>query len=105
MYKHRGNSVKTTGEPKAIRDIVDELYRLYGMKGVQDEHRALETWDIVVGDTIAKMTEIERIVNGILYVKVQNPSWRNELRFRKAHISKRLNEAIGKNMVKDIVFK
>lgn len=97
--------MKTTGEPKTIKDIVDELYRMYGMKRVHDEHRALDKWNTVVGETIAKMTEIERIVNGILYVKVQNPSWRNELQFRKAHISKRLNEAIGRDMVKDIVFK
>ena len=75
------------------------------MKGAQEEHRALKVWQNVVGETIAKMTEVEKFVKGILYVRVLSPSWRNELSFRKKNIIGRLNEAVGKSMVKDIVFK
>ena len=91
--------------PRLFSFIVDEVYSLYGMKGVQEEHRALKIWQEVVGETIAKITRVEKFVRGILYVRVHNPSWRNELSFRKKNIISRLNEAVGKSMVKDIIFK
>lgn len=97
--------MKTSRFPRKLDDIVDEVYAVYGMKGVQEEHKALKVWQHVVGETIAKMTEVEKFVRGILYVRVHNPSWRNELSFRKKNIIGRLNEAIGKVLVKDIVFK
>lgn len=97
--------MKKSRTPRKFNDIVDEVYAVYGMKGAQEEHRALKVWQNVVGETIAKMTEVEKFVKGILYVKVLSPSWRNELSFRKKNIIGRLNEAVGKSMVKDIVFK
>lgn len=97
--------MKKSRTPRKFNDIVDEVYAVYGMKGAQEEHRALKVWQNVVGETIAKMTEVEKFVKGILYVRVLSPSWRNELSFRKRNIIGRLNEAVGKSMVKDIVFK
>ncbi len=97
--------MKKSRTPRKFNDIVDEVYAVYGMKGAQEEHRALKVWQNVVGETIAKMTEVEKFVKGILYVRVLSPSWRNELSFRKKNIIGRLNEAVGKSMVKDIVFK
>ena len=97
--------MKKSRTPRKFNDIVDEVYAVYGMKGAQEEHRALKVWQNVVGETIAKMTEVEKFVKGILYVRVLSPSWRNELFFRKKNIIGRLNEAMGKSMVKDIVFK
>ncbi|MCG8341630.1 MAG: DUF721 domain-containing protein, partial [Chlorobiales bacterium] len=96
--------MKKSRTPRKFNDIVDEVYAVYGMKGAQEEHRALKVWQNVVGETIAKMTEVEKFVKGILYVRVLSPSWRNELSFRKRNIIGRLNEAVGKSMVKDIVF-
>ncbi len=97
--------MKTSRVPRKFNDIVDEVYALYGMKGAQEEHRALKVWEYVVGETIAMMTDIEKFAGGILYVRVHNASWRNELSFRKKNIIGRLNEALGKVLVKDIVFK
>ncbi|WP_294344394.1 DUF721 domain-containing protein [Prosthecochloris sp.] len=97
--------MKKTRSPRKFNDIVDEVYSIYGMKGAQEEHHALKVWHNVVGETIARITKVEKFVKGILYVRVLNPSWRNELSFRKKNIVGRLNETIGKVMVKDIVFK
>ncbi|MCG8344147.1 MAG: DUF721 domain-containing protein [Chlorobiales bacterium] len=97
--------MKLSKTPKKFSNIVDEVYAIYGMKGAKEEHHALKVWQNVVGETIAKMTEVEKFVRGILYVRVHNPSWRNELSFRKKNIIGKLNEAVGKAMVKDIVFK
>lgn len=97
--------MRKSGTPRKFDDIVDEVYAIYGMKGAQEEHRALKVWEDVVGETIAKITNIEKFVRGVLYVRVHNPSWRNELSYRKKNIIVRLNDAVGKVLVKDIVFK
>ena len=91
--------------PRKFDDIVSEVYSIYGMQDAHEEHQALGVWGSVVGETIAKMTEVDKFARGILYVHVLNPSWRNELSFMKKNIVGRLNETIGKVMVKDIVFK
>lgn len=97
--------MKSSRTPKKFNVIVDEVYSIYGMQGAHKEHRALKVWRNVVGETIAKITKVEKFARGILYVRVLNPSWRNELSFRKKNIIGRLNEAVGGGLVKDIVFK
>ncbi len=97
--------MKTSRTPRKFNDIVDDVYSLYGMQRAQEEHRALRVWENVVGETIAKITKVEKFVQGMLFVRVLNPSWRNELSFRKKNIIGSLNKAVGKRLVKDIVFK
>ncbi|PWW81293.1 MULTISPECIES: DUF721 domain-containing protein [Prosthecochloris] len=97
--------MKKSRSPRKFDDIVDDIYSIYGMKRAHEEHHALKVWHTVVGETIARITEVEKFVKGVLYVRVLNPSWRNELSFMKKNIVGRLNETIGKVMVKDIVFK
>lgn len=91
--------------PRKFDDIVSEVYSIYGMQDAHEEHQALGVWGSVVGETIAKMTEVDKFARGILYVHVLNPSWRNELSFRKKNIVSGLNEAVGRVLVKDIVFR
>ena len=97
--------MKSSRMPKKINGIVEEVFRIYGIDKAHDEYRAVRIWNSVVGDNIAKMTEVEKFFRGTLYVQVLSPSWRTELLFRKKEIVTRLNEAVGKSMVKDIVFK
>ncbi len=103
--ENREYVVKSSRTPRKITDIVDDIYSIYGMNQAKEEHQALRVWNHIVGDTIAKMTEVEKFVQGVLFVHVMNPSWRTELSFRKKNIISRLNKALGKNLVKDIVFK
>lgn len=97
--------MKSQRTPRKLNAIVDDLYAMYGMQQARTEHHALKIWKSVVGDTIARMTEVEKFARGILYIQVHNPSWRNELFFRKKNIIGRLNKAVGNELVKDIVFK
>ena len=97
--------MKSSRTPRKFNDIVDEVYSIYGMNQAHEEHQALRIWDGVVGGTIAKMTKVEKFARGILYVHVLSPSWRTELNYRKKDIIGRLNQAIGRRLVKDIVFR
>jgi len=58
-----------------------------------------------VGDQIAKVTVAKRMENGVLFVEVANAPWRAELTMRRGEIARKINAAVGKNVVKEIRFR
>jgi predicted nucleic acid-binding Zn ribbon protein len=94
-----------TRPPKAFEGVLDALYHHLKFDETADEFRAVKLWSDVVGAHIARVSEVEKIVNGMLFVKVRNSAWRNELTFKKPGIIAQLNSRIGRDLVKDIVFK
>ncbi len=79
------------------------------LKGLRIDRRIKEetvllNWNKVVGDRIAPQSTPLRVKDSILFVKVENASWRNELVFLKGKIIKELNQSVKANVIKDIVF-
>jgi predicted nucleic acid-binding Zn ribbon protein len=91
--------------PRQLAAVVADMCRTLGMSESYEQYRTLEIWKTVVGEGVAKVTTVEKIKDGNLYIKVRNPSWRMELNFRKADIRNKLNTAIGHELVSDIIFK
>jgi predicted nucleic acid-binding Zn ribbon protein len=94
-----------TDDPNKFDEVLKTLYRDLGLDGHAKQYEAVSIWNTVVGSHIARVSEVEKIQAGTLYVKVKNAAWRNELTFKKQHIIGQLNEKIGYDLVKDIVFK
>ncbi|UCB53496.1 MAG: DUF721 domain-containing protein [Candidatus Zixiibacteriota bacterium] len=79
------------------------------LKGLKIDRRVKEEttllkWAEVVGERIASQTSPLRVKDSILFVRVENASWRNELVFLKGKIIKELNQSGRANVIKDIVF-
>lgn len=89
---------------KTLSQALGELIKDLGIEGEIRHNQAIQLWPEVVGKRIANISHAERIDRNILFVKVNNDSWRNELIFLKKEIIERLNKRIGKNTVKDIRF-
>jgi predicted nucleic acid-binding Zn ribbon protein len=97
MYKHRS-------QPERIDRVLGRtLKRLKIDRRLKQEGAILE-WSKVVGDRIASQTNPLRVRDSILFVRVENASWRNELVFLKGKIIKELNQSVKANVIKDIVF-
>ncbi|KER11018.1 MAG: hypothetical protein HY22_01260 [[Candidatus Thermochlorobacteriaceae] bacterium GBChlB] len=94
-----------TRPPRHLDVALDALYQHLKFDDTADEFRAVKLWSDVVGAHIARVSEVEKIVNGVLFVKVRNSAWRNELTFKKPGILSQLNSRIGRDLVKEIVFK
>ena len=89
---------------KSIDTALDELIENLGIRKKLTELDAIYYWETVVGKQIAQMTEATRILKGILFVNVKTSTWRNELTLRKKEIIEKLNNYLGKDIVKDIKF-
>ncbi len=75
--------------------------------GIQEkilEQQAVAKWKSVVGSHIAASTIPEAVRDGILFVACKSSMWSSELSLHKDDIVKRLNEAVGKAVIKDIRF-
>lgn len=91
--------------PRRLKDIVADVCRIAGMNEALEQYRMLQVWDSVVGDAVAKVTKVERISEGDLYIRVSSSTWRMELNFRKKEIIEKINKATGKEIVKTVIFR
>lgn len=66
------------------------------------QYQAINFWPHIVGEKIARVTKAEKVERQILFVKVNNDSWRNELFYLKKEIIDKLNAKIGRTIIKDI---
>jgi predicted nucleic acid-binding Zn ribbon protein len=64
-----------------------------------------EIWENLMGKTIAKYTDSIKLINQTLFISTSTAPLKNELIFQKETIIKRINEALGENVVKEVVIK
>ncbi len=64
-----------------------------------------EKWDTAVGPTIAKQAWPLNFKNGILFVGACNPAWVFELQYQRHQLMERLNNAVGRKIVANIIIK
>ena len=69
-----------------------------------DEYGVWPIWNEVVGATIARNAQPERIRNGTLFVKVTSPVWMQQLQYMKEMIAERLNQRLKTDTVRNIFF-
>ncbi len=91
--------------PQTLNTIIESLAVDLGIKTKLEQYSIFPLWNDVVGEQIAKITEPERIDNGLLIVKVSNAPWRTELTFRKKEILTKIHEATKSTAIKDIRFR
>ena len=68
------------------------------------QNKALNVWNEIVGEKVANHTEPDRVEHGVIIVKVSSPTWRQELYFQKKEIIQKINNKIGKKVIRDIRF-
>jgi predicted nucleic acid-binding Zn ribbon protein len=89
---------------KPLNQLIHQFLESMGIGGKIEENLAMVYWDLVVGKEISQHTAPFKITKGVLYVRVDDPVWRNELQFFKNDIIEKLNSKTGKHLVKDVKF-
>ena len=65
----------------------------------------IQSWESVMGKTVARYTGNLYIQNSTLFVETTSPIVRNELLMMKEEIRVRLNEVAGSELIKAIIFR
>ncbi len=86
-------------------EAIKDLARHLGLEKNLEEYQAITSWQEVVGEQIAKVTQAQRMENGVLFVSVSTAPWRAELSMKRIEIMQKINAMLGKSVVKEIRFR
>ncbi len=88
-----------------VGDVLRECLEKSSMLGRLDEVPACEAFPIVVGRHIASMCGRPWIKNGVMTIGTPNASLRSELNMSRGRIVKGINDMMGKEVVKEVLFR
>ena len=95
--------MKSLGGITPFRGALREALKEYGMERKVREHELLVRWSELAGAAIANHATPTRFRDGVLYLRVPDAAWRQELSLRRAELRKKLNEALHEELVTDVV--
>jgi hypothetical protein len=84
---------------------MSDYFKGTNLKEINQAINISTVWKNIVGNTIAKNTEIQKFKNGKITVKTSNPIWRNELIFQKEDLLNRLKKEEPELNIKEIEFR
>jgi len=91
-------------KPKKLGDLFTSTLKRMGLERKLDDYRAWDAWDEVVGPAIARNAQPTRLDGDRLIVAVRNSSWLQELDLLKKQLRERLNEKMGRELVRELYF-
>ena len=86
---------------EVLKEFIEQKH--FGRK--LKEIDVVESWEKLLGKTIAHYTRNIYIRNRILYVQISSAVVKNELFMMREEICRRINENAGEEVVEKIVFK
>ena len=86
---------------RVLTIVIDDL----GIQRQLDEARTIEAWAELAGPQINAMTDSAWVSRDRLFVKITSAAWRHELHLQRRAWRQRLNECLGKDLVREIVFR
>ncbi|MBW6497958.1 MAG: DUF721 domain-containing protein [Bacteroidales bacterium] len=90
---------------QTLGEVIKEFLKNFGLEEKVTETQIAETWEKIMGPGIARYTQRISLRNKTLTVQLSSPALRQELSYGKTKIIKMINEAIGKEVVEDLILR
>jgi predicted nucleic acid-binding Zn ribbon protein len=87
-----------------LKTALESTLKETGSQEMVTQGKAITLWSKAAGKEISKVTEATDLQKGVMFIKTENSSWRNELMFQKEEIIKKINTLLNNNIIKDIKF-
>src|SRR5215475_13115720 len=87
-----------------LGQVLDKSLKRMEISPRLDEYGVWPIWNDIVGTTIARNAQPEKIRNGTLFVKVSSPVWMQQLQYMKEMIAGKLNQRLKADIVRNIFF-
>jgi predicted nucleic acid-binding Zn ribbon protein len=95
---------KTDPQIERLGQVLHKSLKRLELSTRLDEYGVWPIWNDVVGPTIARNAQPEKIRNGTLFIKVTSPVWMQQLQYMKEMIAEKLNQRLKTNIVRNIFF-
>ncbi len=90
---------------KPLKDILGEVVRGMGIEGPLARGHVIATWENIMSPQMKQHIEKCWVKGDRLFVKVSAASWRQELHLRREDWRRRLNEELGADSIREIIFR
>lgn len=104
LFRNHQNKARKTNTT-TMKEAVYDLLNTYRIKNKYDEAHIVQAWGDLMGEEVAKRTEDVYIKDHAIFIKVSSPPLRNELLMQKTDILRRLNQNLGKEKLKEVIFR
>ena len=98
---------KVYHKPKDIptlKDLLSSFIKDRKLEGIIESFEIIDSWNELVGENIANISEATRYENKILYVRIKNSVWRSELFMIQKDIIIKFNTHFKKRVIDRIMF-
>ena len=103
-FAQANTMAKKDPQVERLGEVLNKSLKRLQLAPRLDEYGVWPVWNDVVGNTIARNAQPEKIRNGTLFVKVTSPVWMQQLQFMKDLITEKLNQRLGTPVVRNIFF-
>ncbi len=89
---------------KTLKEAMEQLLKVYRLKGKFDETNAVASWQEVVGAPVANRTKEIFIKDKKMFVRIESSVIKNQLVMMRSQIIENLNKKAGSVVVTEIIF-
>ncbi len=89
---------------KTLKEAMDQMLKVYRLKGKYDETFAVSSWEAVVGKAVANRTKEIFIRDKKLFLRIESSVVKDELKMMRTQIMQNLNEKAGSEVVLEMIF-
>jgi len=90
---------------QTVKSLLNQLIETKGWEEKLDEAKLPEIWLEVAGEKISKYAKTGKFEDGVLTILTESSTWRSELKLRTDEIIKKLNDKLGKEVIKSLKIK
>ncbi len=94
---------RKNNETKAMKNVFNDLIKIYGVDHKFDELKIKEIWKKNMGLAIANKTSKIQLFNGTLSIHLDSGVLKQEFSYAKEKIKTLINNEMGKEIVKKVV--
>jgi len=90
---------------ESLRDVVRQVLKEQHLDEKLNDKHIIEAWSVVLGKNISNYTTNLEIKNRTLYVSLSSSVLRHDLFLSRHEIKSALNRHVGKEVIREIIFK
>lgn len=92
-------------DAESIGEILNQFLKLNQLENQVFGEQIAEMWQETLGDEITLATQRIFLQSGFLFVELKSPALKNELMMKRSYIAAKLNEKLGKEVIKQVVIR
>jgi hypothetical protein len=90
---------------QSLKEAMEEMLKTYKLEGKLHEVMLINSWEKVMGPTVAHRTTDIKIIDKRLIVNLNSASLREELFREREKITKLLNDEAGTEVISEVIFR